>query len=131
MGRPDPRRPRAGQLGMFEDEAFSEPGKVLRGRHSDAMDRAIQAARDEGLVSTVDDGILTVLRAGACALDTLEAQNKPYGPAKLIDPMVSALREARLTPESRAVAQDDAINALLKELVEDDPVCSTEVHHEA
>ncbi|AEX42486.1 hypothetical protein [Corynebacterium diphtheriae] len=120
MPRPDPKRPREGQIGLFESEAVQEPGKVLRGRHSDAMDRSIAAAKAADLVDEIDDGILTVLRSGAWALDALESQNKPYGPAKLIDPLINALREARLTPDSRAVATDDAINQLMTELTSDD-----------
>ncbi|MDK8887597.1 hypothetical protein QP992_00370 [Corynebacterium ulcerans] len=131
MPRPDPRRPREGQIGLFESEAIQEPGKVLRGRHSEAMDRSIAAAKAADLIDDIDDGILTVLRSGAWALDALESQNRPYGPAKLIDPMINALREARLTPDSRAVATDDAISDLLMELNNDDEPtnATTEVPH--
>lgn len=124
MPRPDPRRPRIGQLGIFEDLPHEEPDKVLRGRHSDAMDAAIMAARDQGAVDDVDAGILTVLRAGAWALDLMERRNQSYGPAKLIDPMLNALREARLTPDSRAAAADDAITDLISRLGQPDDECT-------
>lgn len=113
MPRPDPNRPRAGQESLFEREAVQEPDMILRGRHSEAMDRALNAARQSDAVDDVDDGLATVLRAGAWSLDAFEKQNKPYGPTKIIDQMVVALREAHMTPDSRAQATDDNIKELL------------------
>ena len=124
MSRPDPRRPRAGQLGIFEEQAVKEPDHVLRGRHSEAMDRAIMAAQDQDALSPIDEGLQTVLRAGAWSLDVFESQNKPYGPTKIIDGMVAALREARMTPDSRDVATDDEIKDLLHELGPSNPAPS-------
>lgn len=122
MPRPDPRRPRAGQIDLFEDAPLKAPDKLTRGRHSNAMDAAIAAARERDLVDDVDNGLLTVLRSGAWALDSLESSEHHYGPAKLITPMVEALREARMTPDSRQAASDDAVAALLEELNADDDV---------
>lgn len=124
MPRPDPRRPRAGQLGIFEEQAVKKPDQVLRGRHSEAMDRAIIAAQDQDALSPIDEGLQTVLRAGAWSLDVFESQNKPYGPTKIIDGMVAALREARMTPDSRDVATDDEIKDLLHELGPSNPAPS-------
>lgn len=124
MPRPDPRRPRAGQLGIFEEQAVKKPDQVLRGRHSEAMDRAIIAAQDQDALSPIDEGLQTVLRAGAWSLDVFESQNKPYGPTKIIDGMVAALREARMTPDSRDVATDDEIKDLLNELGPSNPAPS-------
>lgn len=128
MPRPDPRRPREGQLGLFEKQAVKEPDMVLRGRHSEAMDRAIIAAQDQDGLAAMDEGLETVLRAGAWALDSFESQNKPYGPTKIIDQMVAALREARMTPESRDVATDDEIKELLHDLGPSTPSDSTSSH---
>lgn len=116
MPRPDPNRPREGQESLFEREAVQEPDMILRGRHSDAMDRALNAAREVDAIDAVDDGLATVLRAGAWSLDAFEKQNKPYGPTKIIDQMVVALREAHMTPDSRAQATDDSIKELLHEI---------------
>ena len=124
MPRPDPRRPRAGPLGIFEEQAVKKPDQVLRGRHSEAMDRAIIAAQDQDALSPIDEGLQTVLRAGAWSLDVFESQNKPYGPTKIIDGMVAALREARMTPDSRDVATDDEIKDLLHELGPSNPAPS-------
>ena len=124
MPRPDPRRTRAGQLGIFEEQAVKKPDQVLRGRHSEAMDRAIIAAQDQDALSPIDEGLQTVLRAGAWSLDVFESQNKPYGPTKIIDGMVAALREARMTPDSRDVATDDEIKDLLHELGPSNPAPS-------
>lgn len=132
MPRPDPHRPREGQLGLFEAEAVQEPDKVLRGRHSDAMDRALNAARAQQAMTEVDDGLATVLRAGAWALDAFEKQNKPYGPSKIIGELVEALREARLTPDSRDVATDSSIKDLIHVLNEaDDTTSGAEVSYTA
>ncbi|MGV0350261.1 hypothetical protein ACUY2G_04930 [Corynebacterium guaraldiae] len=128
MPRPDPRRPREGQLGLFEKQAVKEPDMVLRGRHSEAMDRAIIAAQDQDGLAAMDEGLETVLRAGAWALDSFESQNKPYGPTKIIDQMVAALREARMTPDSRDVATDDEIKDLLHGLGPSTPSDSTPSH---
>lgn len=120
MARPDPKRPREGQIDLFENVPIKQPDKLIRGRHSEAMDEAINAALDRDLVDTVDKGLLTVLRSGAWALDSLEASSHHYGTSKLITPLVDALREARMTPESRQAASDDAVALLLEELTNDD-----------
>lgn len=120
MPRPDPKRPREGQIDLFEDAPIKRPDKLTRGRHSDAMDAAIDAARDRDLVDDIDKGILTVLRSGAWALDSLEASEHHYGVAKLIGPMVETLREARMTPGSRLSASDEAVEKLIEELSHDD-----------
>lgn len=131
MPRPDPKRPRRGQLGLFEAEATRAPDTVLRGRHSDAMDRALAEARAQDALAPVDEGLETVLRAGAWALDSFEAQNKPYGPSKIIDPIVAALREAHLTPDSRAVAADAEVAQLLQELANHDESPQSTISHPA
>ncbi|CAM4367252.1 MULTISPECIES: hypothetical protein [Corynebacterium] len=125
MPRPDPRRPRDGQIDLFEDVPLKAPDKLTRGRHSDAMDVAIAAARERDLVDEIDKGLLTVLRSGAWALDSLESSDHHYGIAKLINPMVDALREARMTPDSRQAASDDAVATLLEELNADDDAATS------
>ena len=120
MPRPDPKRPRAGQIDLFEDVPLKHPDKLTRGRHSEAMDDAIAAARERDLVDDIDKGILTVLRSGAWALDSLEASEHHYGIAKLIGPLTETLREARMTPDSRSAASDDTLDQLLQELANDD-----------
>lgn len=118
MPRPDPKRPRLGQLELIGGDEVAEmkPGHVLRGRHSEAMDRAIDCAYTQDALASVDEGLATILRAGAWALDALEAQNKPYGPAKLLTPMTEALREARMTPDSRSQASSDITSVILADL---------------
>lgn len=116
MPRPDPRRPRDGQIDLFEDAPIKRPDKLTRGRHSAAMDEAIAAARERDLVDDVDKGILTVLRSGAWALDSLEASEHHYGIAKIIGPLTETLHEARMTPGSRSAATDDAVEELLRDL---------------
>lgn len=123
MPRPDPRRPREGQAELFGADAIprAEPDMLVRGRHSEAMDRALNAAADKGLTEDVDEGLLTLARAGAWSLDAFEAQNKPYGPAKLLDPLREVLAAARLTPDARQTTVDDQIAELLADLGDPDP----------
>lgn len=119
MPRPDPTAPKAGQDALFDTvELVAErrAGQVLRGRHSIAMDKAINAARTAEIVGDLDAGLTTVLRAGAWALDSMEASNHHYGPAKLIPAMTEALRDAHMTPEARKTETDNAITELVKEL---------------
>lgn len=120
----------ADQSALFDDMPLRQPDKLLRGRHSQAMDDALAAARERDLIDDVDKGIATVLRSGAWALDSLESRGQHYGPAKLIAPMVEALREARMTPESRQVAADDTVSQLLKELNADEYDTATAPHTE-
>lgn len=121
MPRPDPRRPRSGQDALPLDdlhELLADPraGEVLRGRHSQAMDAALDAARDAELIADVDGGAATILRAGAWALDSFEKQDRPYGPAKLVPALTEALRELHMTPESRQTDVDKSIVDLLADL---------------
>lgn len=127
MPRPDPRAPKAGQESMFDDLPAAMPGKLVRGRHSDAVDRALAAARDKDLIQDEDEALATLVRAGAWSLDAFESQNKPYGPSKLIAPVVEALRELRLTPDSRASETDENLKELLSGLDASDDA-TTAVH---
>lgn len=122
MPRPDPRTPRTGQDGLFDVEATAQArlGEVLRGRHSDAMDRAIAAARESEIVTDADEGLTTILRAGAWALDSMEKSNHHYGPSKLIPGLTEALRDAHMTPESRQTDVDADIAALIADLAKMD-----------
>lgn len=117
MPRPDPRAPREGQSALFGPDPGQAPPI---GRHSQAMDAAIDAAKTAELVGEVDQGLMTVLRAAAWSLDTFERQNQPYGPAKLLDPLVNALDRAHMTPESRGTDTDDNIRQLLADLASAD-----------
>ena len=121
MARPDMHAPAAGQGGLFDDvELTATPrrGEVLRGRHGQAMDRAIAAATEAEVVGAIDEGLLTTLRAGAWALDSMESRGAMYGPAKLLPGITEALRDAHMTPESRKTDTDAAIAALLGDLAE-------------
>ncbi|WP_084811799.1 hypothetical protein [Gordonia westfalica] len=114
MPRPDPRAPGEGQGAMFD---AGDPAPTPRhGRHSAATERALTAAKAADLITDVDEALAAVVRASAWALDRFEAENKPYGPAKLIGPTVEALRELHLTPDSRVGGNDDEIRSLLDAL---------------
>jgi hypothetical protein len=116
MKHPDPNRPRDGQAPLFEPPTSSDSQRMDDGRHTRAMAGAIDAARNVGGLDAIDDGLATVLLSGAWSMDSFEAQNKPYGPTKLVSQMVEALREARMTPDSRQTETEDKIADLIKEL---------------
>lgn len=115
---------------MFEDLPKAPDGKVTRGRHSEAVDAAFKVAESKGLLDPVDGALATLVRASAWALDSFEKRGLPYGPAKLLQPTVEALRELRLTPDSRQTVVDDKIAQLLSEL-SDGSDSGAEVSHGA
>lgn len=116
MPRPNPRRPREGQESLFPSPTTKDDMRLNRGRHQLAFNDALNRAFDDGHITEVDGALASTLLAGAWALDAFESQNKPYGPTKLLDQMVNALREARMTPDSRGDDTDAAIAELLNGL---------------
>ena len=135
MPRPDPRAPREGQEALIPLERVGEEreGMVLRGRHSDAVDAALQAAQDGGVVTDIDGAAATMLRAAGWALDLHERRGQPYGPAKLLQPVTELLRELNMTPEARKSDADDALAELVKQMGGFDDDSASErgasVHH--
>lgn len=124
MPRPDPRRPREGQDSLFPAPTTGDDMRLNRGRHQLAFHEALDAAHDAGHIDRVDGALASVLMAGAWALDAFEAQNRPYGPTKIVDQLTAALREAHMTPDSRATdtEADERLAALLQELGTPDEV---------
>ncbi|WP_330182814.1 hypothetical protein OHB26_03625 [Nocardia sp. NBC_01503] len=121
MPRRPSRAPEDGQASLLpdlpDDQAVIRPAP---GRHSAAAESAISAEIADGTLTERDAATLALVRAGMWALDTFEAQNKPYGPAKIVNPILDALKELRMTPETRAAAQTDALQELLRELATPD-----------
>ena len=113
MPRPDPRAPGEGQADLFGAPPVAGP---VHGRHSQAVDRAMNAAADSDLIKPEDEALVTLVRAAAWSLDAFEKQNKPYGSSKLLPAVTEALRELRLTPDSRATETDDSLKELLSGL---------------
>lgn len=120
MPRPNPYRPREGQYSLIPEPASRDAVRENRGRHSVAFAAALDRAHDDGIIGEADGALASTLLAGAWALDSFEAQNKPYGPSKVIDPILAALRAAQMTPDSRADDTDENIEALLQELAAPD-----------
>lgn len=123
MPRPNPRAPKLGQTSLFAAEVIpeAEPGKILRGRHSETVDAALSAALEADIIDTIDGALATTIRAGAWALDAGEASNRPYLPSKTVPAMVEAIRELGLTPEARKADTNDAVSELVRQLAEVDP----------
>lgn len=116
MPRPNPRRPRDGQDSLFPEPTTKDDMRLNSGRHQLAFNDALDKAFDDGHITEVDGALASTLLAGAWALDAFESQNKPYGPTKILDQMVNALREARMTPDSRGDDTDAALADLLNGL---------------
>lgn len=131
MPRLNPRRPREGQGSLFEPPTTNDSLEVDGGRHSNAMAGALEAARESDLIGEIDEGLATVLMSGAWSLDKFEAAGQSYGPSKAIQPMVEALREARMTPDSRQTQTEDKIEQLVRDLADaeaTDPESTGEAH---
>lgn len=120
MPRPNPRRPRDGQDSLFPEPTTKDDMRLNSGRHQLAFNDALDKAFDDGHITEVDGALASTLLAGAWALDAFESQNKPYGPTKILDQMVNALREARMTPDSRGDDTDAALADLLNGLAAPD-----------
>lgn len=135
MPRPDPRAPREGQDALpiegLERAAHVREGMVTRGRHSAAIDSALDAARAAELITDVDGAAATTLRATGWALDVMEDRQQSYGPAKLVPAITELLREMRMTPESRQGGVDEALADLVRDMGRfDEPSTGTApVHH--
>lgn len=133
MPRMNPDRPREGQAPLFDPPTTKDSQRMDGGRHTRAMVGALEAAHNAGAMGDIDDGLATVLLSGAWSMDSFEAQNKPYGPTKLVSQMVEALREARMTPDSRQTETEDRIADLVKELAtaeDDDDAVRAEGWHQ-
>lgn len=127
MPRPDPRSPGDGQADLF---GVTPVLPMVHGRHSQAVDRAMDAAAQKHLIEPEDEAMVTVVKAGAHALDAFEMQNKPYGPSKLIPAMTEALRELRMTPDSRQTETDNQLKDLFSGLANPTPGdAGAPVHH--
>lgn len=122
MPRPNPRRPREGQDALFPAPTTSDDMRLGTARHQAAFHAALDEAHDRGEIDAMDGALASTLMAGAWALDSFEAQNKPYGPSKIIDPILNALRAAHMTPDTRVSDTEDKISALLEEIATPDGV---------
>ncbi|MEU3475341.1 hypothetical protein ACVMLG_22065, partial [Escherichia coli] len=128
MPRPDPRAPGDGQADLFG----AAPVRASNhGRHSQAVDRAMDAAAQSDLIKPEDEALVTLVRAAAWSLDAFEQQNKPYGSSKLLPAVTEALRELRLTPDSRATETDNSLKDLLNGLGATTTDAPSEVHDPA
>ena len=122
MPRPPVRKPGEGQADMFaDDEDFKRftvntGAQEHRGRVSAEIDAAFAAATEQELVREEHRALMAIVRHGGWAMDNFEASNKPYGAAKLTQPVVEALRELGLTPASRADATDEDLRELLAQI---------------
>lgn len=114
MPRPDPRAPGESQGELFD--AVDAGAAPRHGRHSEAIERALKAERDADRLTDSDEAAAALIRAGGWALDRFEAENKPYGPAKLVPALTEVLRELRMTPDSRADATDSEMEVLINAL---------------
>lgn len=114
MPRPDRHAPKDGQSELFQ--LGTTAATPANARHSLAFMRAITAATDHGLLEDVDEAIASVALAGAWSLDQFEAQNKPYGPSKIVGELREVLASMGMTPEARNSATEANIGDLVDRL---------------
>lgn len=90
----------------------------MANRHSEMLELAIAKAKELDLINDLDEGIVSVARAAAFALDSAESQQKPgYIIAQLLTPYREALAELKLTPSSRMpVQKKDAFDDFLTDV---------------
>ena len=86
------------------------------GRHANMLETAINAAKETGAIIDVDEGLLSLARANAVALDEAEADRKYYAIAQLTGPYREVLESLRMTPEKRESEANDELNKALAEL---------------
>lgn len=86
------------------------------GRHAKMLEAAIDAAHREDRLCAIDEGLLSLARANATALDLAEADGKYYAIAQLTAPYREVLEALRMTPGDREVDADDALASALAEL---------------
>ncbi len=101
---------------MTADGLFDLPGHSA-GRHEKSLLRAIERAKERGVIEQVDDGLVSLALANAAALDSAERTNKPAYPiAQLTGGYLDVLRALAMTPEGRVSDADaelrDALEAL-------------------
>lgn len=89
-----------------------------KGRHQIALDKAIAAAKRDGLLQDSDQALVSAAQAGAYGLDASEALStsaKPgYAIAQLLPAYKDILLALKMAPISRDTKEDaDAIGRLL------------------
>ncbi|WP_018119290.1 hypothetical protein [Corynebacterium mastitidis] len=86
------------------------------GRHAEMLEKAITAAQEQGRVEAIDEGLLSLARANAVALDDAEADRKYYAISQLTAPYREVLQALRMTPLDRENEANDELNRALAEL---------------
>lgn len=87
------------------------------GRHSEMLEKAIDAARVSGVIEDIDEAMISIARANALGLDAAEKSDKPYyAIAQLTGPYREVLEALRMTPATRESEVNDELNLALAEL---------------
>lgn len=97
---------------------ISSPADDVGTRHSEMLESAIDAAREAGLLETLDEALVSIARANARALDSAEALGKKGGYliANLTGPYREVLEQLRMTPKDRNTDADNDLAAALAAL---------------
>lgn len=97
---------------------ITPPADDVGTRHSEMLESAIDAAREAGLLETLDEALVSIARANARALDSAEALGKKGGYliANLTGPYREVLEQLRMTPKDRNTDADNDLAAALAAL---------------
>lgn len=104
---------------MTGDALFDVPGRMPSeaGRHERALRRAVDVARDRGVLEEIDDGLISLALANAAGLDAAErGKNPAYPIAQITGGYLDVLRSLAITPEGRVTQADDELTQALAEL---------------
>lgn len=87
-------------------------------RHAQMLEVAINAARESGILEDIDEGLISIARANARALDNAEALGKKGGylVSNLTGPYREVLQALRMTPENRRTEANDEFSQALAAL---------------
>lgn len=86
------------------------------GRHAAMLEKAIEAGREQGRLVDLDEGLLSLARANAVALDDAESDRKYYAVAQLTAPYREVLQALKMTPGDREDEANDELNRALADL---------------
>src|SRR5262245_39821627 len=103
-----------------DDEGLFRLPAAGRGRVEKAVNSAILAARKESTLGPLDDGLITLARAQARAVDVAEAARDVWALARVSSELRESLIRLRLDPTSRGASRDQLAD-LLRSLGEPTP----------
>jgi hypothetical protein len=89
-----------------------------RGRVETAVNASVRQARTDGTITDIDNGLVTLARALARAVDHAEATREVWALARVAGQLRETLIRLRLDPTTRAGVNRDSVTDFLRSLSE-------------